>query len=313
MWFKSVLVYRLCREISFDSLEEQLKEFSFSACSPSQASTSGWVSPFNQSSSLLHQPTNKISLLRCKTETKVLPGSAVKAGTTAKVFEMEKREGRTVRKKEAQHIKEDVTKALLERALSRETFIHVLIVREVRLTNKSGDHASETLIAIDSASSQKAEEVLSLLRKTLGSLPVVPLSSITPIENTLTSWVTSPMDIAGGFDVGSSAILQSVLDKGGEIRCKEQDIHSDEILIHIQHNKMVTSLQLESSSCKFTLKNDLSITKLSFRDEIKHQNIDIPREDLAARFDADLILFSDCFESLIGHLSVALGGVECGE
>lgn len=305
------MVYRLSREVSFDSLSEQLKDFRFASCSGSQASSYGWVPPSEQLNELLHQPTGKISLFRCKTETKSLPAGAVKEGVAAKTNALEKREGRPVRRKETRDIKEDVTKHLVERAIGRFDFVRVLIAHDIVLTNQNGDHVSETLIVLDASTRDKAENVLALLRKTVGSLPAVPLTTHVPIEDTLTKWVASGSNVAGGFEIGSSATLKSILENGGEITCKEQELHSDEILLHIENHKLVTSLQLIVDGCQFTLKNDLSITKVSFDNEVKDKNLDISAEDFAARFDADLLLFSDCFQTLIGRLSAALGGVEC--
>ncbi|WP_222104233.1 recombination-associated protein RdgC, partial [Segatella copri] len=56
------------------------------------------------------------------------------------------------------------------------------------------------LIMVDCASAKKAEDTLALLRKSLGSLPVVPLSMVNPIELTLTEWVRS-VSAAEGFQL----------------------------------------------------------------------------------------------------------------
>ncbi|MGK4855787.1 recombination-associated protein RdgC, partial [Salmonella enterica] len=56
------------------------------------------------------------------------------------------------------------------------------------------------LIMVDCDSAKKAEDTLSLLRKSLGSLPVVPLALEYPIELTLTDCVRS-CTVAQGFQL----------------------------------------------------------------------------------------------------------------
>lgn len=74
-------------------------------------------------------------------------------------------------------MKDEVLHCLLPRAFSRfnQTFMWIDTVND--------------LIMVDAASAKRAEDILALLRKSLGSLPVVPLTLKNQIELTLTEWV----------------------------------------------------------------------------------------------------------------------------
>jgi recombination associated protein RdgC len=298
LWFKNLMVYRLSRDVSLraEEMEKQLASMTFTPCGSQDMAKMGWVPPMGSHSDALTHTANGQIIICARKEEKILPSPVIKQALEAKIFKLEAEQGRKLKKTEKDSLKDEVLHSLLPRAFSRfsQTMMWIDTVND--------------LIMVDCASAKKAEDTLALLRKSLGSLPVVPLTMENPIELTLTEWVRSGTT-AQGFQLLDEAELKAILEDGGVIHAKKQDLVCDEIAVHIEAGKLVTKLALDwQQRIQFVMCDDGSIKRLKFSDELRDQNEDIDREDYAQRFDADFILMTGELAALIKSLVEGLGG-----
>ena len=295
---KNLIIYRVSRDFRFspENMATQLQPMAYSPCGSQDMAKTGWVSPMgNFSDSLIHSISGQLVLFM-RREEKILPGIVIKQHLQSKIEKLEGEQNRKLKKTEKDSLRDEVLHTLLPRAFSRFTTTVMWI------DTNSG------LVIVDSNSFKRAEDALALLRKSLGSLPVVPLTMESPVELTLTEWVRSG-SLPAGFALQDEAELKAILEEGGVIHCKKQDLISDEISSHVEAGKLVTKLALNwQERVQFVLTDDCTIKRVKFTDSILDQNDDIDREDYAQRFDADVILLTSELGGLIKNVINALGG-----
>lgn len=291
-WFKNALIYRFTRDIkiSADLLEVNLSEFKYFKCGQRDMVKFGWAAALGKYAEMFTHVCGDNILIRACKEEKILPASVIKATVQEKIDTQEKDLGRKLKKTEKDTLKDEVVMDLLPRAFSRNSNTCALIMPKLGY------------IVVDAGSSKSAEDLLSLLRKSIGSLPVVPVVASKPLSLILTEWVRGN-DLPTGFTINDEAEFKAVETEGAVLRCKQQDLSSEEIQAHINAHKVVTKLALNwQDRLDFILTDDLTIKRLKFSDEIKEQNQDIDREDIVQRFDADLHLMCGEFTTLFAQL-----------
>ncbi|QLB20044.1 recombination-associated protein RdgC [Vespertiliibacter pulmonis] len=295
-WFKNIIIYRLTSAIDFSNIENALQQSKFSDCQPLDWSKFGWDSPLITSDQLHFESNNQLLLVAHKEE-KIIPAEVIQKETNTRIEALEKKEERKLRKTEKQAIKNDVVTTLLPRAFSKHLFTAIWI------------DIKRQLIFIDTSSSKRAEDTLALLRKTLGSLPVVPLSFIKLPLEVITEWITHN-DLPQWLTLLEEAELKSFNDES-VIRCKRQDLESDEITNHLEAGKYITKLALDwENHLSFVLKEDGSLSRIKFADDILEKNDDILKEDIAQRFDADFFLMTHELADLIDKLTIEFHGIK---
>lgn len=298
MWFKNLKIYRFSKPFSIkpDELDTQLAEKAFQPCGSLQASSFGWVSPLGNESPLLHHTIGKTTMVCARQEEKILPASVVNELLDEKLDAIQTESGRRPVGKYKQSIKDDLILELLPKAFSKS-----------RKTCAYIDLSNQFLI-VDAASSNKAEELLQLLRQNLGSLPVVPLKTKTPPATLMTQWLKGNQQ-ADDFLIKDECELREADDEGAIIGCRRQDLSSKEIQIHLDAGKEVTKLAINwNDQLDCILQDDLTIKRLKFSDELLEQAADQGAENAASQFDADFSLMTGELDRFIPRLIEVLDG-----
>lgn len=203
---------------------------------------------------------------------------------------------RKVYKKERDQLKDEIVQTLLPRAFIRRSVTFAAIA------------PSLGLILVDTSSAKKAEDLLSTLREALGSLPVRPLTVKTAPTATLTEWVKT-QEAAGDFFVLDECELRDTHEDGGVVRCKRQDLTSEEIQLHLTAGKLVTQLSLAwSDKLSFVLDDKVAIKRLRFEDMLQEKAEQDGGEDALGQLDASFTLMMLTFAEFIPALIEALGG-----
>ncbi|WP_199610811.1 recombination-associated protein RdgC [Flocculibacter collagenilyticus] len=300
MWFSNLYFYRFTKpfELSADELDKRLEANIFSPCGSQDIAKFGWVNALGKYGQTLSHSAAGNLLLCAKREEKILPTAVINDMLAEKVEAIELKESRPVKKKEKDTLKEDIIHQLLPRAFSKSSLLYGYIAPQ------------HDLLVINSSSATKAEEFMAMLRKCVGTLPVVPVQPEQPLSIMMTDWLKS-QNLPAGYEFGSDAELKSTDEEEAVVKYKQQDLGSDEIQLHIEHNKLVTKLALLwHDNVNFMLADDFSLKRIKFTDLLKEQNEDIPKEDMATKLDADFALMSGEINMLLNELIEITGAKE---
>ncbi|MEO1925021.1 MAG: recombination-associated protein RdgC [Gammaproteobacteria bacterium] len=298
MWFKNLRIYRLTKDIDLspETLEAALAEQNFSPCANMDFSKYGWVPPLGKNSEMYTHSTSGYVMICARKQEKILPPAAVNEVVEEKVLDFEQEQTRPIYRNEKRTLKEDVIHSLLPRALTRSYLVYAYF-----------DPASKLLI-IDSASANKCEEFMDHLRATLGSLPVVPLKCHGDAANIMTHWLqdTAPKTI----ELDNECELQNPRESKNIVRCKNQELESEEILTHLKAGKRVTQLAMVwREAIRFILTDDFVIKRLRF-EEIIQEQAEGEADDRATQFDQDFAVMVLQLHEFIKELLEEFGGVE---
>ncbi|WP_295393400.1 recombination-associated protein RdgC [uncultured Thiodictyon sp.] len=293
--FKNARMYRLGTPFVLPAadLEEALGTRRFRPCGPVEVATLGWSAPLGDETSGLVHGVGGCLLLCLRKQERLLPSAAVAEAVDERIAEIETSEARDVGRSERRSLREQIVTEMLPRAFtrSRRTLFYI-------------DTESGWLV-VDAASEKTAEEAISLLRVTLETLPAKPTTPRQAPAGILTAWLLAG-DAPADFVPADACELRDAEDSGSVIRCKGQDLSSDEILNHLRAGKQVVKLALDwDERLSFVLADDLSLKRLKVGDALLDE-ID-EQDDPAARLDAEFALMALQLRELFVRLDTVFG------
>ena len=293
--FKNARIYRLGAPFgrAAAELEAALGTRRFRPCGPVEVATLGWSAPLGEDTSALVHGVGGCLLLCLRKQERLLPSSAVAEAVDERIAEIEAGEARDLSRSERRALREQTVTEMLPRAFtrSRRTLLYI-------------DTESGWLV-VDAASEKQAEEAISLLRLTLETLPVKPPAPRQAPAGILTAWLLTG-EAPADFTPADACELRDSEDSASVIRCKGQDLASEEILNHLRAGKQVVKLALDwDERLAFTLADDLSLKRLRVGDALLDEIED--GDDPAARLDAEFALMALQLRELFVRLDALFG------
>ena len=296
MWFRNAHFYRFTEpfRLTGKQFNEALEGKRCRPCGQMETTCSGWIEPLGPSGHMLVHETDGNLMVCLRREDKVLPASVVREQVAAKVFEIEQ-SGRTVGRKEKGEIRESVLTGLLPRALVRSSHTYACIL------------PVDGWLIIDAASQAGADDIIEVLNKTLGVLPVVLPETERSAESAMTQWLMQPEILPDGFVIGDACEMHDTASVG-VMRCNHFEVMCDKVHAHLADGMSVRKLALEwRDRMSFVLADDLTLKQLKFDSTLVDESANQSGDDELARFDADFALMAAEFSRFIPELLRIVG------
>ncbi|MGO4221417.1 recombination-associated protein RdgC [Lysobacter sp. TAF61] len=294
MFFRNLTLFRFPTTTKLDELNTGLGECLLKPVGPLELSSRGFISPFGRGDDELSHTRGDATWLAVGGEDKILPGSVVNDMLAKKLAEIEQKEGRKPGGRTRKRIKDELITDLLPRAFVKPSRTDALI------------DMGHGVVAVDTSSRKSGENVVSEIRRALGSFPALPLNAEIAPRTVLTGWVAGE-EMPEGLSLGDECELRDPIDQGAVVKVQRMELQSDEIAKHLESGKQVTRLALTlDDHVSFVLGEDLVVRKFKLLDGAVDGLESTEREDLRAELDARFVLMAGEFKRLFTVLEAAL-------
>ncbi len=303
MFFRNLTLFRFAENLprSLRKLPDALDGHRLRPCAPMELATRGFVSPFGRDSDELAHQIGAFVLTTIGGEDRLLPSVVVNEELGARIRKIAEKQGRRVGARERKQLKEEVISELMPRAFIRPSRLSAYLDVE------------QGWLVIDTASRKAAEEAVDQFRTALGRFPAVPAAPEESPKTVMTDWLIRGK-LPPGLSLADECELRDPAEAGAVVRCRRQDLESDEVREHLKSGKQVFQLGLIfDERVGFVLGEDLVVRKLRFLDGVLDELGEDAAESAKAELDARFALMSLELRRLLDKLHEWFGLPRPGE
>lgn len=299
MWFKNLYIVQLTDPFLFsaEDLEEKLQNYCAQPCGALQPFSYGWAPPLGRHGTMLVHTIGPYHLIAARKESKLLPTSVIREALETKISQIEQDENRKISKKEKASMRDEVQTELMTRAFHRSQTLYAYI-----------DTHNNWLI-IDTTNQNKADELLELLRKSLGKLDIATLQTQQIPRVAMSNWLMTKQTPAQ-FTIENYCQMIDPQDITTIVKCTNHDLFADEIFQHLHAGKQVVELALTwNNQISLVLSDNLLIKRFQLLDIFKSEKAEIYAETEADKFDADFAIMTGAINELLPAIFNLLGNL----
>jgi len=299
MWFRNLVLYRLPPgwSLSAAQLEEKLGTRPLQACGALEMLSRGWIAP--SSSGRLVHTLDQHHLIALGVEQKLLPASLVRQEALRRAKLKEDSQGFPVGKRQLRDLKLRVTEELRARALSRQ-----------RSTRAWIDPRGGWCV-VDAASPAKAEELIEMLRDTLGTFAVQFVQTQRSAHASMAAWLMQG-SAPDSLTLDQDLTLTTADGTKSSVRYTRHALDLREIRGHLEAGKYPAQLGLcWNDRVAFMLTEKLALKRVQFLDlepDAQAPEQTTTKTDPLEKFDADFALMTGELTLLLAAVLQSLGG-----
>ena len=290
MSFKNLLTYKFEEQMLFSGndvlaqFEAALSSRPLTAPLTQEWESLGWYPVFMEGNQYIEKINNAL-FMRLGIDQRHLPNKVIKTAVEDLIKEKDLKH---VSRSEMKELHEVVLNNLLPNAPVYRDYIFAYVDLE------------KGWLVVDASSTKKASLLTSHLRKTLGTLPIIPLAPENFVNSALTHWALHGVesDVLSMLD---EIELKELKDEGGNAKFKAVALDSKEVQDPLKEGWQVTKLLLEyDEQIAFSLASDFIFKRLKLLERFT-ENLE-SEDDPILQQQAELYLAVDLYRKVITHV-----------